>query len=117
MAFFDNMMGKISQATQNTAKKVKDFSETSRLNVEINNSEKQINELYKEIGAKVFTMYHDAPIPELADLFARVDGLNANIATIREQIQAITSEGTCPNCGAKVNKDVPFCSACGTKLQ
>ena len=116
MDLFNNMMGKLTQAKQNTVKWVKDYSETSRLNVEITNSEKQILDLYKEIGAKIYELYHASPIPEVADQFAKIDALFSNIDIIREQIKTINAEGTCPSCGAKINKDVPFCSSCGYKL-
>ena len=50
MAFFDNMRGKLNQASQTTVQKAKEFSEIAKLNATIAATERQINELYSKLG-------------------------------------------------------------------
>lgn len=116
MALFDNVMNKITNAGQTTMQKAKDFSEVAKLNGMISEAEKQISDLYGEIGYAVCCAYMDNPIPEAAELIGQVKQLHQKIEDCKEQIKAINVSGACPQCGAKIAKGSAFCGECGYKL-
>lgn len=105
MDFFNNMKDK-----------AKDFSDTSRLNSSVSTAEKQIVDLYEKIGYEIYRVYKDKPIPEVEGLIKQVRILHQNIEDYKAQIKAISSANLCPQCGAKINKGMAFCSGCGYKL-
>lgn len=116
MAFFDNMRGKLNQASQTTVQKAKEFSEIAKLNATIATTERQINELYSKLGYEVYCAYNEAPLPEVEGLLGQLKELHRNIENCRAQIKEINAVETCPNCGARITKEMIFCSGCGTKL-
>ncbi len=116
MAFFDNVRGKLNQASQTTVKKAKEFSEIAKLNGTIASTERQINELYSKLGYEVYCAYNEAPLPEVEGLINQLKELHQNIENCRAQIKEISAVETCPNCGARITKEMIFCSGCGSKL-
>ncbi len=116
MAFFDNVKGKLTQASQTTVQKAKDISEIAKLNTQVLGAEKQINELYGKLGYEVYCAFSKEPLPQVEELINQLNDLHANINSWKEQIKAISAVETCPQCGAKLGKDMMFCSNCGHKL-
>ncbi len=96
--------------------KAKEFSEISKLNSSISSAEKQIVEAYEKIGYEIFRAYKDQPIPEVEGLIKQVRDLHQTIEDCKAQIKVINSANLCPQCGAKINKGMAFCSGCGYKL-
>lgn len=116
MALIDMMKGKVSQAGQSTVKLARDFSETTRLNSEISAAQNQINDLYREIGYKIYCTYRANPLPEVADLILQTNALHNKIENNQAQIASINAANHCPSCGTKIKPGMSFCSSCGTKL-
>ena len=116
MAFFDEMKGKLTQATQTTAKKAKDLTDIAKLNGEISDAERKINDLYSKLGFEVYRLHQKDEAPEFADIIQQIRDLHTRIEENRRQIQTINGDSNCPNCGAKVKRGVAFCAACGTRV-
>ena len=116
MALFNDLRGKLSQASQSTVSKVKDLSEIARLNGEITEAETQISELYSKIGFEIYKAYHEDPLPEVSDMISQVTQLHQKISDNKSLIQAINSANVCPQCGNKIKQGMAFCSGCGYKL-
>lgn len=116
MAFINHVRGRLTQAGQSTVQKAKDLSELAKLNNTISNSEKQISDLYGRVGYEVYCAYRNNPLPEVADMLKQITDLHQVIENCKAQIKAINSADTCPQCGAKVSKEMAFCSGCGYKL-
>ncbi len=105
MAFFDNVLGGINQAT-----------EVAKLNGTISSTERQINDLYRQIGYAIYCAHHQDPLPEVKEQIEQVVALHKVIDDCNAQIAAIKAADSCPQCGAHVGKGVAFCAACGYKL-
>lgn len=116
MAFFDNVRGKLNQASQTTVQKAKELSEIAKLNAAIASTERQINELYSKLGYEVYCAYNEAPLPEVESLINQLKELHQNIENCRAQIKEINAVETCPHCGARITKEMIFCSGCGNRL-
>ena len=112
MAFLDQMKDKLTA----TGQKAKGLTETSRLNSQINEVEKSINELYRKLGFEIYTAYREEPVPEGAELIAQINELHEKVDELKAQIKMINPASFCPECGAKVSKDMIFCTSCGFKL-
>ena len=116
MAFFGNIKGKVTQASQTTVQKAKDLSEIAKLNTAVSNAEKQIFTLYGQIGMEIYKAYADNPQPEIAELVEQVKALEASIQESKDRIKVLSAGEVCAECGAKITKGMAFCSACGAKI-
>lgn len=97
MSIFEKIGEKLSGAGQGVAQQVKNFADVARLNSIISEKEKQIAQLYIEIG-QAYYEHH------------KIDPQGEEIERI---LKGVTK---CPNCGADVSLDAAFCNACGTKI-
>lgn len=116
MAFFDQMKNKLTATSQSAVQKAKDLTETSRLNGQVNEAEKEINELYRKLGYEIYLAYRKEPLAEGAELIAQISELHDRVEELKNQIQTINRASLCPECGAKISKGMVFCSSCGCKL-
>ena len=116
MAFFDEMKNKLAATSQSAVQKAKDLTETTRLNSQVNETEKEISALYRQLGFVIYQAHRDDPIPEGAELIARIGELHGKVEELKAQIQNINRASHCPTCGAKISKGMVFCTSCGSKL-
>lgn len=116
MAFFDQMKNKLTATSQSAVQMAKDLTETTRLNGQVNEAEKEINELYRKLGFEVYQAYREEPIPAGAELIAQLNELHEKVEALKAQIQTINKASLCPACGAKISKGMVFCSSCGCRL-
>ena len=102
---------------QGVAQQTKNFADVTRLNSEISDKEKKINQLYQAIGRTYYEQHSDAPAPEHEKEVHEISTLFAEIAQNREEIKQIKGIVKCPSCGADVPLQAAFCSACGAKME
>lgn len=117
MAFFNSVKEKISKAGYSTMQKGKDLSAITKLNMSVSESETKINEIYGEIGYKIYCAYRENPLEEVKEEIKQIQELEELIEVCKLQIQAINAVNVCPRCGAKIKLEMIFCSNCGLKLQ
>ena len=117
MAFFEQLGKKLTDAGQGVAQQTKNFADVTRLNSEISDKEKKINQLYQAIGRTYYEQHSDAPAPEHEKEVHEISTLFAEIAQNREEIKQIKGIVKCPSCGADVPLQAAFCSACGAKME
>ncbi|MDE7389324.1 MAG: zinc ribbon domain-containing protein [Lachnospiraceae bacterium] len=116
MAFFDNLGKKLSQAGQEVSQQTRIFAETAKLNSSISDEEKQINNLYNQIGKSYFESNKDNEASEYRDAILAIRDALARIEGYKEQIRKVKGIKVCPNCGAEVTANAAFCTACGSKV-
>lgn len=116
MAFFDNMKSKLTATSQTAVQKARELTEIARLNAQVSEAENQINELYRRLGHEIYQAYREAPLSVGTELIGRINELHDDIADCKAQIQVLNQANLCPNCGARINKGMLFCSSCGAKL-
>lgn len=97
--------------------KAKDLSEITKLNMAVSESETKINEIYSEIGYKVYCAYRENPLEEVKEEIGQIRELEEAMEACKLQIQAINAMNSCSRCGAKIKPEMMFCSSCGMKLQ
>ena len=116
MAFFDNVVNKLTSSSQTVVQKTKDLTELTKLTAQVNDAEKKINDLYYKLGFEVYKAHREEPLEAGAEYFAQITELHQQIAALKAQMPTLNSAAVCPKCGAKVSKDMVFCSGCGYKL-
>lgn len=116
MSIFEKIGEKLSGAGQGVAQQVKNFADVARLNSIISEKEKQIAQLYIEIGQAYYEHHKIDPQGEEIERIQKISSLNAEILECKENIKQIKGVTKCPNCGADVSLDAAFCNACGTKI-
>lgn len=117
MAFFDELGAKISRAGSSAVQKTQEVTEIARLNGQITNEEKKIQNLCQQIGNLYFQKYKDNPDPDFINMVSEIFVARENIQSCRERILQIKDQVICPACGSPVTRGSAFCSECGNRLQ
>lgn len=116
VAFLDDFGKKISQAGQNTLQKTKDMADVAKINSQISDEEKRINDTYFQIGKQYVELHASDCEEAFKGMVQAIADAENKIKEYKEQIQDIKGIARCPKCGAEVAKGALFCSACGEKM-
>ena len=108
---------KVSAFTQNAVSKSKELAEITRLNLSISNAEEQIRGLKTEIGSYVVDHKLMTDVPEIQEIYGKLNTLQRSIDESRERIHALKNVNICSNCGAEVSRESRFCDRCGQPIQ
>lgn len=98
------------------AVKTNDFVDITKLTLTVNDVEKKISEIQKEIGKLVYEQYLSGNETDFSELCQQIDEFNSELDALKTQIAEIKSNTVCPECGQNNNKKSDFCSKCGAKL-
>ena len=66
--------------------KAKDLSEITKLNMAVSESETKINEIYSEIGYKVYCAYRENPLEEVKEEIGQIRELEEAMEACKLQI-------------------------------
>jgi len=116
MAFFDEVGKKISQTSQGVAQKTKNIAETMELNSKISDEEKNINNIFIQIGKTYYETYGASPDRPFIQLVGVINDSKSKIVSYAEQIKQIKGITRCPKCGGEVPYGATFCSSCGSPM-
>ena len=116
MSFFDEIGKKQTDAGQNVAQQTKSFAEVTKLSGAISDKEKQIAQIYAQIGQAYYQRHCQDPGAEEWEQIQSINALLAEIARHREEIKQIKGVTKCPGCGAEVPLHAAYCSACGARV-
>ena len=119
MGFFDNLGKKASAAYDATAEKTGKLAKEAKLKMKINENKSDINDLYKEIGRKVYEKHvreENIEIKtELEEECTKIDVLSAEIETCLKSILELKDKKQCEKCHAEIDLNNNFCPKCGAK--
>ena len=120
MGFFDNLGKKASAAYDATAEKTSKIAKEAKLRMKINEDKSEINNIYKEIGKKVYENHvREEKVDlekELEEECTKIDVMSAEIESNLKQCLELKDKRKCEKCFAEIDKDVKFCPECGQKL-
>ena len=119
MGFFDSLSKKASAAYDATAEKTSKLAKEAKLRMKINENKSDINDLYKEIGRKVYEKHvreENIEIKtELEEECTKIDVLSAEIETCLKSILELKDKKQCEKCHAEIELKNDFCPKCGAK--
>lgn len=116
MAFFDDLGKKLSNAGQTAVQKTQELAAVAKLNSEISDEEKKINNTYFQIGKLYVAMHENDCESDFQGMIISLRDSTQKIAEYKQQIQNIKGVVRCEKCGAEVANNVAFCSSCGAPM-
>ena len=119
MDFFDKLGKKASQTYKGAAEKTSKLAKEAKLRMKINELKSDINDLYKEIGKKVYEKHvreEDIDIKrDLEEQCTKIDVLSTEIETSLKECLSLKDKKQCIKCYKEIEKDAKFCQECGAK--
>ena len=119
MGFFDNLGKKASSVYDATAEKTGKLAKEAKFRMKINENKSDINDIYKEIGRKVYEKHvreENIDIKtELEEECTKIDVLSAEIETCLKSILELKDKKQCEQCHAEIELKNVFCPKCGAK--
>ncbi len=117
MEFFDKLTKKASETYKGAAEKTSKLAKEAKLKLKINENKSKINDLYEEIGRKVYqkhTETGDVCIKkDLEEECAKIDILSAEIEKYHKEILELSDLKKCIKCNEPMDKSAKFCPKCG----
>ena len=121
MEFFDMIGKKASEAYKITADKTGKLAKETKLKIRMGEIKAQTNEIYQEIGKKVYEKHvreEDISIKEeLEEECTKLDVLSDEMDSLLNQCLELRDKKQCPNCFAKIDKEMNYCPNCGVKQE
>ena len=119
MEFFDKLTKKASETYRGAAEKTGKLAKEAKLKIKINENKSKINDIYEEIGKKVYqkhTSNEEVCIKkDLEEECAKIDILSSEIDSYHKEILELSNVKACTNCGEHMAKEAKFCPKCGTE--
>ena len=116
MAFFDNIGRKISNTGQSAIKKTKDMAEIAKLNSQISDAEKTLENIYSQIGRLYVSLHRGDCEQDFAAMIGAVTEAEGKINEYRRHIMDIRRLAKCPVCGSETRADSLYCENCGGEM-
>lgn len=121
MDFFDKLGKKASEAYKATADKTGKLAKETKLKFKIGDLKSQINDIYEEIGKKVYEKHiREEEIcikKDLEEQCTKIDVLSAEIDNLLKQCLELKNQKQCPKCYKQIDKEAKFCPYCGEKQE
>lgn len=119
MDFFDKLGKKASQAAKVTADKTGKIAKETKLKFKIGELKTQINDIYEEIGKKVYEKHiREEEIcikKDLEEQCTKIDVLSDEIDALLKECLELKDKKQCSSCYKEIERDNKFCPNCGEK--
>ena len=119
MEFFDKLTKKATETYKGAAEKTGKIAKETKLRLKINENKSKINDLYEEIGKKVYQKHKEhgdvCVKNDIEDQLTKIDILANEIEMYNREILELSDQKECVECKEKLSKDAKFCPKCGAK--
>ena len=119
MEFFDKLTKKATETYKGAAEKTSKLAKETKLKMKISDNKSKIDELYKEIGKKVYQKHvskdENCIKDQIAEELLKIDNLSSEIDSYHDQILELSNEKVCINCKEPMDKAAKFCPKCGAE--
>lgn len=117
MSIFEEIGKKISDTGQTVISGTKAMMEVSKLNGKIDDNNREIDRLFREIGQSYYMEHKDDENSDFIDIFRRIDDLKSQIKVNDDRIKLIKDSRYCPKCGAFIDMSTLSCNKCGESIE
>ncbi len=119
MEFFDKLAKKTTETCKGVTEKTGKIAKEAKLKIKINDNKSKIEDLYQEIGKKVYQKHTaDEELcikKDLEEECAKIDILSSEIDTYHREILELSDIKACVECKETMSKEANFCPKCGAK--
>lgn len=119
MDFFDKIGKKATETYKYTQEKTSKFAKEAKLKMTMNENKSKIEELYEEIGKKVY-MHHvnsdnvDIDLEAILEEYCiQIDEVCDAIEDERMELLSLKDKKQCPNCFDEIEIGCNYCPNCG----
>lgn len=109
----------LENGAQNISYKSGQVFEISKLNMAISSEEKAMEEIYEQIGKKIYKDYKDSK-PMDKSLVAKCEQIariERDIAAMKKKVLKLKDKKLCKKCGYEMERNASFCPKCGKEQQ
>ncbi len=121
MEFFDKLGKKASEAYKMTADKTGKLAKETKLKLKIGELKTQINEVYEEIGKRVYENHirenDENAEQEIEEKCVKIDVLSDEIDSLLKECLELKDKKQCQKCYTEIEKEAKFCKHCGAKQE
>ena len=120
MDFFDKLGKKATEAYKVTADKTGKLAKETRLKFKMGDLKSKIEDIYEEIGKKVYEKHvqkEEISINDLLEECKQIDEMSEKIEKIRQECLELKDKKQCPKCFKEIDKNAKFCPECGAKQE
>ncbi len=119
MEFFEKIGKKASEAYKITADKTGKIAKETKLKLKINELKTQVNDIYEEIGKKVYEKHireeNISIQKDLEEECTKIDVLSDEIDNLLKECLELKDKKQCPKCYKEIAREDKFCPNCGEK--
>ena len=119
MDFFNKITKKASETYKSAAEKTGKIANETKLKIKINDCKSKIENVYTEIGKKVYQKHQlngDLDIKDdIKEELQRIDELNSQIRSSEDELLKLSDMKQCVKCKNKIEKNAKFCPTCGAE--
>ena len=116
MEIFEKIGDAASKTYKFTAEKTSKLAKETKLRMQINESKRKIEDLYKEIGEEVYQksiLDEDIKKEDLKEKCDEIDELSDKIVNCKNEILTLKEKRQCKNCYEEIEITAHFCPNCG----
>lgn len=113
---FEDISEKVKKISKDTMAEVQKLNEVRKLHNKINDTKKQINEVYIEMGKKLYDQYKDSALTGYETELQTITQKLEMIDELKVQMRDVKGVVLCPCCNMEVALGEKFCSNCGNKM-
>lgn len=120
MSFMDKLSKAISQSMNEISKKSSEIIEINKMNMSISKREREIQELYEELGRHVYEHLQGGNYISKLDLesyISKIEFLKKDIQTLEKLVLSIQNIKHCPKCKVEFDEDIAYCPLCGKYIK
>lgn len=105
----------LENGAQNIGYKSGQILEVSKINMTISSKEKEIEEIYIEMGKKLYKDYKADKLLDksLAEKCEEIAKIERNIASMKKKVLKLKDKKLCKKCGYEMERNAAFCPKCG----
>ena len=110
-----------SETYKYTTEKTSKFAKETKTKMEINELKSQIEDLYTEIGKKIYEQHIREEKTDIEEeiqaICNQIDELTDKIEKAKEDVLNLKDKKQCPNCYSEIKKDANYCPNCGEEQE
>ena len=117
MEIWDEIYKKVSSAASFTAKETGKLTELAKAKYNLMLENVVLEDAYKTLGQEYYNQIKTAEVDEkkISLAYDNIEKSMVEIERLKSQINILSNTIVCEGCGKKLDKDMAFCPACGTK--